>query len=115
MWIEFLVQTEKKMLAKINTIIMGLVLSVNLNAAEPIKKLHFNYNDNVTIWIGNQPCGLPKYKKSFPWSAAAVRSDGEILEGCFTGHDEVVEIQWKDGDRSRFPANAFLINKDISI
>ena len=102
-------------LAKINLIIIGLGLCVNLNAQEPIRKLHLNFNDNVTIWISNQPCGLAKYKKAFPWSAAAVRKDGEILEGCFSGHDEVVEIQWKDGDRSRFPANAFLNTKDINI
>lgn len=102
-------------LAKINFIILCSVLSVNLFAQEPVRKLHLNFNDNVTIWISNQPCGLPKYRKQFPWSAAAVRRDGEILEGCFNGHDEVVEIQWKDGDRSRFPANAFLNTKDNSI
>ena len=103
------------MLARINTIILGLVVAVNLNAAEPIKKLHFNFSDKVTIWISNQSCTLVAYKKEFPWSAAAVRADGEVLEGCFNGRDNEVIIQWKGGDRSRFPANAFLQNKDISI
>jgi hypothetical protein len=103
------------MLAKINIIILCLGVCVNGYSAEPVKKLHFNFNDSVTIWISNQACTLPKYKQEFPWSAAAVRKDGEILEGCFTGHDEVIVIQWKDGDRSKFPANAFLITKDTNI
>ena len=101
--------------ARIKYIIIGLALSVNLNAAAPIRKLHFNFNDSVTIWISNQPCTLSKYKTKFPWSAAAVRKDGEILEGCFNGAGEVVVIQWKGGDQSRFPANAFLQNKDTNI
>jgi hypothetical protein len=105
----------KMTLARIKYIIIGFAVSVNLYAAEPVRKLHYNYNENVTIWISNQPCGLSKYKKAFPWSAAAVRKDGEILEGCFNGHNNTIEIQWKDGDRSKFPADAFLNNKDTSI
>jgi len=105
----------KMTLARIKYIILGFVVSVNLFAAESVRKLHYNYNENVTIWISNQPCGLSKYKKAFPWSAAAVRKDGEILEGCFNGADETIIIQWKDGDRSKFSANAFLNNKDINL
>lgn len=103
------------MLAKINTIIVFLLVCAIGYSAESIKKLHFNFNDSVTIWISNQACGLPKYKQEFPWSAAAVRKDGEILEGCFNGANETIIIQWKDGDRSKFPANAFLNIKDINI
>ena len=105
----------KMTLAKINTTIICLLVCVIGYSAEPIKKLHFNFNDSVTIWISNQSCGLTKYKREFPWSAAAVRKDGEILEGCFNGADETITIQWKDGDRSKFPANAFLNNKDMNI
>ena len=103
------------MLAKINLIIIGLALSVNLFAQEPVKKLHFNYNENVTIWISNQTCTDSKFKKIYPWAAEAVRKDGEILRGCFNGEANTVTIQWIGGDISKFPANVFLVNMDQSL
>ena len=101
--------------AKINLIIMGLALCVNLNAEQSVKKLHYNYNQNVTIWISNQPCTNARIRNQFPWAAEAVRKDGDILPGCFNGENDTVTIQWIGGDQSRFPANYFLINKDQSL
>ena len=103
------------MLVKINLIILGLALSVNLFAQEPVKKLHYNYNQNVTIWISNQPCTDPRFKKLYPWAAQAVRKDGETLQGCFNGQGDTVTIQWIGGDISKFPANYFLANRDLDI
>jgi len=101
------------MLVKISLL---LLLSCVVIAAE-VRKLHYNYNENVTIWISNQPCTDPKLIKLFPWAAEAVRKDGEILKGCFNGENNTVTIQWIGGDRSKFPADNFLINKqqDLSI
>ena len=86
-----------------------LLISLGIQARE-IKKLHLNYNESVTIWISNEVCPVKKLVRDFPWKAEAVRKDGEVLLGCFTGADERVMIQWKDGDYSIFPANAFLLN-----
>lgn len=102
-------------LAKINLIIIGLGLCVNLNAQDSVKKLHYNYNENVTIWISNQPCPDARIRNQFPWAAEAVRKDGDILPGCFNGEADTVTIQWIGGDRSRFPANYFLANKDLNL
>ena len=106
-----LVRTVKMTLAKISLL---LVLCTTAWAQE-VKKLHFNYNDSVTIWITNQPCTDVKYKAKYPWHAEAVRKDGEILQGCFNGEANTVTIQWIGGDTSRFPANAFLVNNDQSL
>lgn len=98
----------KMTLARISLL---LLLSWSAAAAE-VRKLHFNFNDNVTIWITNQPCTDARFKNIYPWHAEAVRKDGEILTGCFNGENNTVSIQWIGGDLSRFPANVFLTNKD---
>ena len=60
-----LVLMEKMMLAEIKKI-TGLVLlfiSFISIAETPIKKLYFQYNDKVVIWITNQPCIDKKINK----------------------------------------------------
>ena len=103
------------MLVKTNIILGLLLISFSTLAETPVRKLHFNFNNSVTIWISNQPCKDAKWKTMFPWAAQAVRKDGDTLEGCFNGENDTVTIQWIGGDRSRFPANYFLQNKDESI
>jgi len=95
------------MLVKISLL---LLLSCVVIAAE-VRKLHYNYNENVTIWISNQLCTDVRYKKIYPWHAEAVRRDGEILQGCFNGENNTVTIQWIGGDTSKFVPDNFLINK----
>lgn len=112
MWIVSHVRMVKMTLAKINFIILGFISCVNLFAAENVKKLHYNFNPNVTIWITNQPCTDVKFRRTYPWAAEAVRSDGEVLQGCFNGEQNTVTIQWLGGDTSKFPADYFLGNKD---
>ena len=102
----------KRTLVKISLVFLSMA---SIAMAVEVRSLHYNFNQNVTIWISNQPCAFKKYKNAFPWAAKAVRKDGEIMEGCFNGEDETVTIQWKDGDRSKFPANYFLQSKDINI
>lgn len=89
-----------------------LVIGISSFAiAKEVKKLHFNYNDKVTIWISNEECPLKQFSKQFPWKAEAIRSDGDTMLGCFNGENNTVTIQWNGGDRSMFPADYFLYNK----
>ena len=89
-----------------------MIIGISFNViSKEVKKLHFNYNDKVTIWISNEDCPLKQFSKQFPWKAEAVRSDGDIMIGCFNGENNTVTIQWNGGDRSMFPADYFLYNK----
>ena len=108
MWIVSLARMVKMTLAKISL----LLLISSLALAQEVRRLHFNFNDNVTIWISNEFCADARYKNIYPWRAQAVRKDGEVLQGCFNGEANTVTIQWIGGDISKFPANVFLINKD---
>ena len=93
------------------TILFLLIIGISFSVvSKEIKKLHFNYNDKVTIWISNEECPLKQFSRQFPWKAEAVRSDGDIMVGCFNGESNTVTIQWKGGDRSIFPADYFLYN-----
>ncbi len=106
-----LVLMVRMMLAEIKKI-TGLVLlfvSFISNAETPIKKLHFQYNDKVVIWITNQPCIDKKINKEYPYIAMAIRSDGDAMPGCYKNVDDDIKIQWIGGDFSVFPANVFLI------
>ena len=78
-------------------------------AAEPAKKLYYQYNDKVVVWITNQPCANKKISKEYPYLAMATRIDGDILPGCYTNVNDDIKIQWAGGDFSIFPANVFLI------
>jgi len=93
------------------TILFLLVIAISfLAVSKEVKKLHYNYNDKVTIWISNEECPLPLSKKQFPWKVEAIRSDGDIMIGCFNGENNTVTIQWTGGDKSMFPADYFLRN-----
>jgi len=99
------------MLAEIKKI-TGLVLlfiSFISSAETPIKKLHFQYNDKVVIWITNQPYIDKKINKEYPYIAIAIRVDGDAMPGCYKNVDDDIKIQWIGGDFSVFPANVFLI------
>lgn len=100
-------------MVKMTLVKISLLLLVSFSVwADEVRRLHFNFNDSVTIWITNQLCTDARIKNIYPWHAEAIRKDGEILQGCFNGENNTVTIQWIGGDRSRFPANVFLINKD---
>ena len=106
-----LVLMVRMMLAEIKKI-TGLVLlfiSFISVAETPIKKLHFQYNDKVVIWITNQPCIDKKINKEYPYIAIAIRVDGDAMPGCYKNVDDDIKIQWIGGDFSVFPANVFLI------
>ena len=101
----------RMMLAEIKKI-TGLVLlfiSYISSAETPIKKLHYQYNDKVVIWITNQPCIDKKIDKEYPYIAMAIRVDGDTMPGCYKNVDDDIKIQWIGGDFSVFPANVFLI------
>ena len=106
-----LVPMEKMMLAEIKKSIGLILLFVSFisNAETPIKKLYFQYNDKVVIWITNQPCIDKKINKEYPYIAMAIRSDGDAMPGCYKNVDDDIKIQWIGGDFSLFPANVFLI------
>lgn len=99
------------MLAEIKKITGLALLFVSFisNAETPMKKLYFQYNDKVVIWITNQPCINKKISKEYPYIAMAIRSDGDSMPGCYTHMDDNIKIQWIGGDFSIFPGNVFLI------
>jgi len=80
-----------------------------LEAAEPVRKLYYQYNDKVVIWITNQPCLNENYIKEYPYFAVATKIDDTVLFGCYTHINDDIKIQWIGGDFSIFPANVFLI------
>ena len=101
----------KMMLAVIKKII-GIVLlfiSFVASAESPIKKLYFQYNDKVVIWITNQDCIDTRINKEYSYIAMAIRNDGDIMPGCYINIKDDIKIQWIGGDFSVFPANVFLI------
>ena len=80
-----------------------------LEAAEPVKKLHYQYNDKTVIWITNEFCSNKNISKEYPYSAIAIRIDGDVLPGCYTNVNDDIKIQWIGGDFSMFPTNVFLV------
>ena len=90
-------------------ILLMFFTGLTLEAAEPIKKLYYQYNDKVVIWITNQPCPNKMMSKQYPYFAMATRIDGDALPGCYTNIKDDIKIQWIGGDFSVFPANVFLI------
>jgi hypothetical protein len=101
----------KMTLAGIRFYLILLVFFTGLvsEAAEPVKKLYYQYNDKVVIWITNQPCSNKNISKEYPYFTMATRIDGDALPGCFTNVGDDIKIQWIGGDFSVFPANVFLI------
>jgi hypothetical protein len=93
-------------------IILGLCLNT-VALAEAFKYLHYRFNQNVVVTISNIPCPLPELKDLYPLTAVATRVDGERLLACYTHEGDEIVIQWYKGDKSRFPANVFLINPKI--
>ena len=89
--------------------ILLLCFGLVSEADEPVKKLYYQYNDKVVIWITNQLCPNKKISKEYPYLAMATRIDGDILPGCYTNVNDDIKIQWSGGDFSLFPANVFLI------
>lgn len=96
---------------------IGLVLLSSVAVAAPTyaKALVFKYSDQVSIYITSVPCGIEKYKDTFPYAAKAVKTVNgkkDYLAGCFTGKDEAVIIQWQDingkpSDQTIIPADQF--------
>jgi hypothetical protein len=67
----------------------------------------------VSIHIKKIDCPLTKYKEKYPWGAVAHNSNtNQYIFGCFRKFDEnIIEIQWAQGDTSGIPANCFLLGK----
>jgi len=89
-----------------------MLLAVSTVASADHKYLSYMYNDNVKITITNVECTLPKIKEQYQWVVFAKRSDNNTaLIGCYKKQDEnMLEVQWLDGDISVFPANVFLVD-----
>lgn len=92
-----------------------LMLATTVSHSETDDKfLYFTMNEHTVIIISNVPCVLDKYKKEYPHTAIATRSDGAKLLGCFKPQDEnYIKIQWepingKESDFTVFPANVFM-------
>ena len=78
------------------------------------KWLTLQLNQTTFVRIANVQCPVKELSKTYPWGAVAYNSKRrEYLFGCFNkkNEDEIV-IQWAGGDKSVFPANAFLMEND---
>jgi len=94
-------------------IISLLVLISSTAYAEP-KYLTYKYNDQVRIVISNVGCPFPQIKDEYAHAVVAFRADGQKLVGCYKKQDDnLIEIQWKGGDKTVIPANAFLQNTEV--
>lgn len=90
----------------------GLITSLTAMAAVTPHYLHYNYSETVKIIISNVECPIPQIKDEYKFAAAAIRIDGNSLKGCYKPVDDNIEIQWMGGDKSVFPANAFLMDRE---
>lgn len=92
-----------------NKLIFSAVLLIAAFSVQAEEKfLSFQFNDKVEIRIANVPCPIKSLKQAYPWSAVAMRVDGQYMFGCFNHQDDDIVIQWAAGDKSIFPANYFL-------
>lgn len=80
------------------------------NAYAEDKWLTYQLNAATFVRIANVECPLKEIKSQFPWGAVAYNSTRkEYLFGCFNHKGDDIIIQWGGGDKSIFPANAFLV------
>lgn len=95
-------------------LLISLLAFISLNAYAEPKYLTYQMNDSVRIVISNVACPFEQIKDDYAFAVAAFRADGEKLAGCYKRHDEnLIEIQWRGGDKTIIPANAFLQISDI--
>ena len=92
-------------------LIVSVLALVPLLAFAEARFLDYQLNENVIVRISNLPCNVKGIDgKKFPFKAAAIRIDSQVLPGCFTNDKDEIVIQWgAGGDQSRFPANYFLV------
>ena len=116
--------TLLKFLVGFATIILFIIVADSAYADDVVKQkprinevapkiLSYQYNQNVVISISNIECPFPDQVKEYPWTAVAIRVDGQKMVGCYKPLDEnIIRIKWKGGYFSDLPANAFLVNPD---
>lgn len=93
-----------------NKLLLSCLTMFSLTAnAEPAKYLHYKFSENVVVTITSIPCPINEYKQEYPYAAAATRTDGAQLVGCYgpKGFNDI-EIQWYKGNKTVLPANVFL-------
>lgn len=78
------------------------------------KWLQWDVNATTWVRIANVKCPIKEVANKYPYGAVAYNSARkEYLFGCFTKLDEqTLEIQWAGGDKTKVPANLFLIAKE---
>ena len=78
------------------------------------KWLQWNVNQTTWVRIANVKCPIKELASKYPYGAVAYNSARkEYLFGCFTKlDDDNLEIQWAGGDKTKVPANLFLIAKE---
>lgn len=78
------------------------------------KWLQWDVNSVTWVRIANVKCPIKEIASKYPYGAVAYNSARkEYLFGCFTKLDEqTLEIQWAGGDKTKVPANLFLIAKE---
>ena len=95
-------------------LIISLLALVSITAYAEPRYLTYKYNDSVRIVISSLPCPFSQIKEDYAFAVVAFRADGQKLAGCYKKQDEnLIEIQWKGGDKTVIPANAFLQNPSV--
>jgi hypothetical protein len=90
------------------TLLLALLFLSTNALAEP-KYLTYTLGA-AHIVISNVPCVYTSIKDEFPYAVAAFKEDGNKISGCFKKEsEELIKIQWRNGDFSVLPANAFLL------
>lgn len=86
-----------------------------INTAQAEEKwLQWNVNQVTWVRIANVKCPIKEIATKYAYGAVAYNSARkEYLFGCFTKLDEeTLEIQWAGGDKTKVPANLFLIKQE---
>lgn len=94
------------------TTICSYIVATNSHAED--KWLQWDVNATTWVRIANVKCPIKEVASKYPYGAVAYNSARkEYLFGCFTKLDEqTLEIQWAGGDKTKVPANLFLIAKE---
>lgn len=90
-----------------------LMLFSSIAGSEELKKLEWELNPAVSVFITNAPCQA-SYKEKYPYIAVGIdKQKQKMLKGCFTHQGDNIVIHW-DGtadtieENTKVPAEFFL-------
>lgn len=95
----------------LKTIVFFIITFYSIVSFSEERFLQLQFNKSTWIRIANVPCPVKELKIKYPYGAVSYNEvRKEYLFGCFTNEGDDIVIQWAGGDKSVFPANAFLMS-----